>query len=206
MERLRKEIDEVDGGGAVVREEDGEVAGEGDGVAGDVDDVGGGDADEEGGAFRAEACAWGIEDDEVGALALEDGGAEEVKGGGVDGVEGRGLDGEVGQSDGGCFRALNCYDMLKGFGERAREEAYAGEEIPGECAGAVGGDDLDERFDEEAVDLEEGTAADPVFAFSDCVAEAGGAPGGTGPGASGAAAEFRVHLGVGSGQLRAGRP
>ena len=73
--------DGVAGGG-----EGGEVGGEGFGRAGDVDEGGRGDAGEQVADFAAGAGARRVEDDEVGAVALEDGGAEEVERGGFDGV------------------------------------------------------------------------------------------------------------------------
>ena len=63
-------------------------------------------------------------------------------------------------------------------GEHAGEEADAGEEVPGEGAGAglvfVVADQLDEGFEEEAVGLEEAAAGDPVGFVEHAVVEAGG--------------------------------
>jgi len=67
----------------------------------------------------------------------------------------------------------------EGAGEDAAEEADAGVEVPCECAGAgdvvVGGDEVDGGVDEEAVDLEEAAAGDPVRFVGYFVGQAGGA-------------------------------
>ena len=107
-----------------------EVAGEGFGGAGDVDEGGGGDAGEQRADFEAGAGAGRVEDDEVGAVALEDGGAEEVEGGGFDGAEVAGslVAGERGE---GGLGDLDCGDLDEAAGEGAGEEADAGVEVPG---------------------------------------------------------------------------
>ena len=67
-----------------------------------------------------------------------------------------------------------------------------------------GEEGIDQRFDEEAVYLEEGAAADPVGESAGGVGEAGGSPGGTGEAAAEAAAEFGVDLGAGADELGQG--
>ena len=130
--------------------------------------LGGGDAGEERAGFEADAGAGWVEDDEVGAVAIEDGAAEEVECGGlVDGAVLRAEFGEGGAEvgDGGGV-GFDGGDLGEAAGEDAGEEADAGEEIPGEGAGAglvgVVADEFDEGFEEEAVDLEEAAAGDPV--------------------------------------------
>ena len=72
--------------------------------------------------------------------------------------------------------AVICVEAAR---EHAGEETDAGVEIPGERAGAwlvvVVADELDEGFEQEAVDLEEAAAGDPVGFVEDAIVEAGGA-------------------------------
>ena len=57
-----------------------QIAGEGDGVAGDVDDLRRADAGKQGADLQTDAGARGVHDDEVGALALNDGVSQEIDG------------------------------------------------------------------------------------------------------------------------------
>jgi hypothetical protein len=90
--------------------------------------VGRGDAGEQGADLGAGAGARRVEDDAVGAVALEDRSAEEVEGGGFDGVEvgkfglGERGEGGLGDLDGGDAGEVRC--------ERAGKEADAGVEVP----------------------------------------------------------------------------
>ena len=85
---LGEEVEEVklgkgvDGGGEGL-----EVGGEGFGRAGYVDESGCGNACQQGADFSASAGTRWIEDDEVRAVALEDGSTQKVKGRSFDGAE-----------------------------------------------------------------------------------------------------------------------
>ena len=80
---MREEVYEMQGADAVEGLKGAEIAGEGGGVAGDVDECGSGDAREEFAGFEAYAGTRRVEDDEVGAVAIEDGAAQEVERGGL---------------------------------------------------------------------------------------------------------------------------
>ncbi len=137
VEGLGEHVDEVELGEAVAAgDEQGEIAGERDGIAGDVHDLGRLQAVEQGADLGADAGAGRIHDDQVGALALEDGGLEEVEGGAGDGAV-RGALERAGEVDRGGLGGFDGDDLLEGRGERAGEEADAGVEIPGEGAGAA---------------------------------------------------------------------
>ena len=85
---LGEEVEEVQfGEGVAGGGESFEIGGQGLRRAGDIDQRGRGDAREQRADLRAGPGARWIEDDEVGALAIEDGGAEEVERGGFDGAE-----------------------------------------------------------------------------------------------------------------------
>ena len=127
----------------------------------------------------ADAGAGWVEDDQLGAVAVEDGAAEEVEGGGlVDGVGGAAFGERARRSATAVGLASTAVICGEAAGEHAGEEADAGVEVPGEGAGAglvfVVADELDEGFEEEAVDLEEAAAGDPVGFVEDAVVEAGG--------------------------------
>jgi len=177
MEGLREEVDEMELVDAIRGLQRGEVACESGGVAGDVDDVWGGDAFEQRADFEARAGAWWVEDDEVGTLALDDGLLQKGQRGFGDGSVLRAelfeCGGEVG---GGYVAGLDGGDLCEAAGEDAGEEADAGEEVPCDVAGArrcvVPRDEIDERGDEEAVDLEEAAAGDPVRLVAYFVVEA----------------------------------
>ena len=125
-----EEIEEVEGGDGVAgRGEGAKVGGEGFGRAGDVDDGGRGYAAEEFADLGAGAGAGRVEDDERGAVALEDGGLEEVEGGGLDGVAvGQAGGGERGE---GGLGDLDGGDLGEASGKSAREEANSGVEVEG---------------------------------------------------------------------------
>ena len=73
---LGEEVEEVEfGEGVAGGGEEDEVGGEVLRGAGDVEERGGGDAGEEGADLGAGAGAGRVEDNEVGAVALDDGGA-----------------------------------------------------------------------------------------------------------------------------------
>ncbi len=187
---LGKEIDKVELGDAIAGGGEGlEIGGQRLRRAGDIDEHGRGDAGEQSADLRPGAGARRIEDDEVGAVALEDGGAEEVEGRGFDGAAiGKSAGGQSGE---GGLRGLDSGDAGEVRGERAGEEADAGVEVPCESARAVGGDEREEFGQEKAVDLEERAAWNPVgprvaiegWRF-DRVVEAGRAPGGAERGCS----------------------
>jgi len=127
---LGEEVEEVEFGESVAgRNEDDEVGREGFGGAGDVDEGGCGDAGEQGADLGAGAGAGWIEDDERGAVALEDGGAQEVEGGGFYGAEVRKL-GCSERGEGG-FGDLDGGDVGEARGESSREEADSGVEVEG---------------------------------------------------------------------------
>ena len=162
MGGLGEEVEEVKlgervaGGGEVA-----EVGGKCFRRAGDVDEGWRTDASEQCADLGASAGAGWVEDDEVGAVALEDGGLEEVEGGGFDGVAigelsgGEGRECGLGDLDGG--------DLSEVCGECAGEEADAGIEVRRpDCPAAVCGDQREEFWEKVAVDLEEGSAGDPV--------------------------------------------
>ena len=83
--RLGKQVKEVEGSEVVDGLKSGQVAGKRGGIAGDVDERGRGDAAEEGAGFETGASAGWIEDDEIGAVAVEVGAVKEVERGGLDG-------------------------------------------------------------------------------------------------------------------------
>ena len=102
---------------------------------------------------------------------------------------------ELGRGESGCggLGDLDGDDLGEGAREGFGEEAYAGVEVPRECASGLGvagcEDDESEEFgEEEAVDLEKGGARDPVSCAGDLVVEAGCAPGWAGTWDLGAAA------------------
>jgi hypothetical protein len=78
--------------------------------------------------WAGSGAGW-IEDDEIGAVALEDGDAEEVERSGFDGVE----VGELGCGErrGGGFGDLYGGDLGESGGKGAGEESYSGVEVEG---------------------------------------------------------------------------
>ena len=133
MEGLREEIGEgkglevVSGG-----EESAEIAGEGGGIAGNVGEMRGSYFGECSCDFGAEAGAGRINNDQIGSLVFG-GLAEKVEGRSVD--CGAGGVAEILIEGGGCGRSgLDSDDTGEAGGELAREEANAGEEVPGESA------------------------------------------------------------------------
>src|ERR1035437_3596199 len=158
---LGEEVEEMELGACVAGgAQDCQGGWEGFGRAGDVDERGRGDPGEERADFGAGSGAGWVEDDEVGALALYDGGAEEVERGGTDRAEVRELGG--GERGGGGFGDLDCGDLREAAGQHAGEEADASVEVPCQLAGAVRCDQREEFGQQEAVDLEEGSAWNPV--------------------------------------------
>ncbi len=88
MGGLGEEVEQVELGDAVAGGGQGcEVGGQGFGRAGDVDKGGRSDLGEQGANFGAGSGAGRIEDDEVGTVALDDGGAEEVERSGFYGAQ-----------------------------------------------------------------------------------------------------------------------
>jgi hypothetical protein len=69
---------------------------------------------------------------------------------------------EVSDGGGGGFYRSDFGEMLC---ERQREKADASVEVLGDTSLLPGGDEVDEWFDEEAVDLEEGAEADSIAAM-----------------------------------------
>jgi hypothetical protein len=202
MKGLGEEVGEGDGFNLIAGGEQGaEVASERGGVTGDVDERWGGDLGEECGDFRAQAGAGWVDHNQIrtGGSGLG-GAAEEVEGGGADG-DAAGAFEVGGESLGGGRGGLDGDDAGEIGGERAGEEAYAGEKVPGECAFVVGGDAVDERIDEPAVYLKKSAVVDAVIEPSGAVGERGCAPLGYGSRGLGvfAGAGFKKKLSAGEG-------
>src|SRR5580698_39630 len=166
VEGLREEVGQRDGFDCVaVGDEGAQVAGERGGVAGDVDQRGHGDGGEERDDFCAEAGAGRVDYDEVRRFGWARV-AEKLKRVGVEGFANRATQivNERGFGGGCGFYGDHA---LEATAELASEEAYAGEEIPGQLAALALRYAVDEAVDEPAIDLEE-------CALIDAIVEAGG--------------------------------
>ena len=134
MGGLGEEVEEVEfGQGVAGRSGEGgeglKIRGEGFRRAGDVDQSGRGNAGEKGTDLGACSGAGRVEDDEIGAVALEDGDAEEVERSGFDCVEVGDLGG--GERGGGGFGDLYGGDLGESGGKGTGEEADSCVEIEG---------------------------------------------------------------------------
>ena len=74
---------------------------------------------------------------------------------------------------GGCgFARFDSDDKVERAGEDAREEADTGVEVPGQFALASGCDEIDHLAGDEAIDLEEASARNPIAPVADLLDEA----------------------------------